>query len=717
MSLYYKINMLRQLYELRSHRGVQIDRWIYASPDQQPVEAQSMLIPQLSLHTTGGTVLDTHVYGRQAAAQVYGNVTATQEILDSAAGSAQQFPWVRYYARRFGDTTVPLKLDSPTITGSGLSVQITPSEFDALDEIVDGWKEVTLRFDTPPTMGAGTSPQWRWSATGEIAGNRWEVLGAYAPALSGTPGNFTTAVPTPNQLSLATYGAPVSGANENLGWVPGYAPMVSATTDDQTADAVLMFARDFPVITGFSASVEDQQVVGIGLDCGLDPCCVPTEIQYNLITWGLPVNTGYGSDTFSRTVAPNEWGTAESGQAWNESSTVNTTWEVADGQGVITVTTATSRYNLIDVGGPDQDVRGTVIISTPVISSQIRAGLMLRATDSDNGYMVRITMTSSAVSLDVLTRIAGTDATLASVNIPALGSSSTVPFIIRAQIVGNRIVAKVWASVQDEPGWLIDITDNSITTGDNAGILVRELGGNTTVVYYWDDFSVGPPDIYFGSYELQRMDTVTTTWQTIMSATSPLVTGFSDYEARVGIMSSYRIRAVDLYDFPGPWSTEVTATIPAPGVTIGCDDGHLLIFTSNEEQDGSLNLAYSSVWEQGRTVEEGFLFPESQFVQLQALYNRDFFLAFRPQERGGEQFSRTVLVQAAAISPETLADFTSLRDMAWADVPYICVRDEDGNRWFATVLVPSGRVLRDRRLYLAPVEVIEVTSTPSEVDP
>jgi hypothetical protein len=86
-------------------------------------------------------------------------------------------------------------------------------------------------------------------------------------------------------------------------------------------------------------------------------------------------------------------------------------------------------------------------------------------------------------------------------------------------------------------------------------------------------------------------------------------------------------------------------------------------------------------------------------------------------ERGGEQFQRTVLVQAAAIDPETLGDFTSLRDMAWADTSYICVRDEEGNRWLATVLVPSGRVLRDRRLYLAPVDIIEVTDTPSQVDP
>jgi hypothetical protein len=150
-------------------------------------------------------------------------------------------------------------------------------------------------------------------------------------------------------------------------------------------------------------------------------------------------------------------------------------------------------------------------------------------------------------------------------------------------------------------------------------------------------------------------------------------------------------------------------------VEIGCEGGHLLVFSSNERQDGSSNLAYSSVWE--GQVSEDFVFAEADFTQLQAMYGRNFFTAFRPSERGGERFTRTVLVQAAAIAPETLGDFTSLRDMAWEDTSYVCVRDEDGNRWFATVLVPGGRVQLYRRLYMAPVEIIEVTDTPSEVDP
>ena len=55
--------------------------------------------------------------------------------------------------------------------------------------------------------------------------------------------------------------------------------------------------------------------------------------------------------------------------------------------------------------------------------------------------------------------------------------------------------------------------------------------------------------------------------------------------------------------------------------------------------------------------------------------------------------------------------------MAWADVSYICVRDEEGNRWLANVNVPQGVVQNRRRLYIATVSIVEVTETPSPVDP
>lgn len=720
---YPKLNQIQELYSIPSHVPVRVIRPYPTDPTAVGkvfAREATHLVPQLSLHASTGSVLtEVHVYGRQAVAHVYGNVTATQEIYDTPAGGAGAYPWVRFYARRFGDTNVPLKLRTTSPAISGSTVDITPAEFDELDEIIDGWKEITLRFPTAPSMGTGTIPQWIWSAQGEIAGNRWEILGAIAPALSGAPGNLFNQAPSPNQLSISTYGAPVSGANVNLGWVPQYAPPVSATVDDQTSDAMLIFAQDQPTVTGFGAGPEVQTLVGIGLNCGLDPCCIPTELAYNQVSWGLPPNTGVGADDFSRVVAPGGWGSADLGGPYTVTTPV-ADWSVNGTEGVLTFSAVgTLMGALLNTGAVDFDMKVDVTYDQLPLTNLIRTGIAARAdgTTLTNVYFAQVRVTPvGAVVLNIDKNVAGVGSTVATTTVPNLTMGPGGTLTIRFMGYGSTLKAKVWGVSEEEPdAWNLEATDTSLTTGTWTGPIALDESPVTGHTLRFDNVYIGPPLFYFGYNELQRMDTVTTEWQTIMKATDPSVTVFNDYEARVGIESSYRIRAVDVYDFPGPWSATVTSTVPEPGVTIGCEGGHLLIFTSNEQQDGSLNLAYSSVWE--NQVEEGFAFPEARFVELQAMYNRDFFTAFRPTERGGEQFARTVLVQAAAIAPETLADFTSLRDMAWADVSYICVRDEDGNRWYATVLVPGGRVVKNRTLYMAPVEVIEVTDTPSEVDP
>jgi hypothetical protein len=518
-----ELNGLRQLYEIPQlvGRAINIPFPLDSGTTSIPhtmTAVNTAVLPQLSLHVSGGTPFtQVHVYGRQAIGQVYGTVTVTQDILDSVAGANSFYPWVRYYARRFGDTTVSLRLDStsPTVSGSGYSVSLTPAQWDALPEVLDRWKEVSLRFPdaTPPVMGAGFTPQWRWSAAGEHKGSRWEVLGCVAPALSGLPGNMLNlAVPPVSQLGSATYGQPTAGTTVNMGWIPQYGPYVSATVDDTTADAVLMFSQDPAPVSGFAISTLSQALSGIGQQCGLNPMGIPTALSYNRLTWTSPSATGYAT-------------------------------------------------------------------------------------------------------------------------------------------------------------------------------------------------------------ELQRMDTVGNAWETIMLSSNTAVSGFNDYEARVGILSSYRMRRLNLYGFYGPWSATLTATLTAPGVTVGVTGGHVMIFTTNSRQDGSSNLAYLPIWDSGSTITEDFSFPEAGFVTMQAMYNKDFFTAFRPLERGGDRFQRAILVQAAAIAPETLSDFTSLRNMAWDAVPYICVRDEDGNRWFASINVPGARVQRGRRLYEASIDITEVSDTPSQVDP
>lgn len=219
-------------------------------------------------------------------------------------------------------------------------------------------------------------------------------------------------------------------------------------------------------------------------------------------------------------------------------------------------------------------------------------------------------------------------------------------------------------------------------------------------------------------YEIQRRDTTmdSDVWEVIAKITNPYVESMDDYEARIGVETSYRIRTVHIIGVVSAWSSEVTSTILAPGVTgTGCDTG-LLVFTSND--DPSKNLAY--VHGHGSSPSEEFVFIEAGQQSIEPLFLRDYQIALRPAERGGVTFTRTLLVNNACIPDETLdRGFTGLRDMAWNSVPYLCVRDELTNRWLANVTVPSGtikRVHEETHYAISQVAITEVTGTPQALD-
>ncbi|MFI7430752.1 hypothetical protein ACIBPB_27530 [Micromonospora sp. NPDC049836] len=228
---------------------------------------------------------------------------------------------------------------------------------------------------------------------------------------------------------------------------------------------------------------------------------------------------------------------------------------------------------------------------------------------------------------------------------------------------------------------------------------------NTAVVGGWAYYEVQRQDDTMGADE----------WETIAKVVEPSVTAVDDYEARVGVESRYRIRMVHRLGIGGPWSPPVAATIAAPGVEGRNVDTGVLILTSNHNPAG--NLAYVENFD--RSSVEEFQFPEAGQVELQEMFDRDYRTAFRPLERGGVEFTRTVLVNQAAVPPETMdRGFQDLRDLAWDTVPYVCVRDELNNRWLSTLLVPSASVKRRKagQLQLAQVQVVEVTATPAPLD-
>jgi hypothetical protein len=716
-----KINALRELYPMPAQPGMQVN---IPGPPTPTIDGQvftvepTPVLPQLSLHIVNGdTVPAVHSYGRQSVGQVWGSDFITQKI--EATGQAASYPWVRFYARRFGDTTVPLTFSYDG--GNGQYVAITPDEFDVLDEIIDGWKEVTLRYEDsdPNVMPATTTLNYRWSANSEVVGNRWEILGASAPAISAIVGNPFSVATT---LGPATYGWPTEGTTVHEGWIPQSAPPISGTGnllfENPDSDAVVLFSQDPAPITGFALTQLNFPLSGIGLNCGLVPAFIPSALAYNRLSWGLD-GTNQLYDTFNRTVASG-WGVATSGQTWANSGGSASDFSVNGTSGNVLLST-TNAYRITQEGTASQ-IMANVNAYVEISSNQIATvtdhwgSLTLRNDGSNNHLYGEIDfLADRTVKLTLTTVVSAVHTVLGSL----IFERKYVPGTkvkMRLEVIGANFKGKAWMDGFDEPDdWLLQVaTPTNLAAGRVGTRSIMGSGGTTTVTISYYNMLVSEASL--GYTEIQRMDELET-WQTIMKATNQSVSVFNDYEARVGVLSTYRIRKVNIYGFEGLWSSSISNEIAAPGVTatgLSVTD-HVWIFTTNSVQNGTSNLAYALGWE--GEVSEDFNFPESSSQVYQTMYGRDFLTVFRPEERGGTNFARNLLVQAAAISQETLEDFTSLRDMAWADVPYICLRDEAGNRWFSNVTVPSGTVLRGRRLYMAPVNIIEVTDTPTPVDP
>lgn len=689
----------RQLYEIPNLTGIVINHPI---PTDERIVGETFtsqttnILPQLSLWSSGsgvGTLIgNIHAYGRQTQAQVAAGITATQNLVSISSS----YDFVRFYARRFGTTSAPLVLTTPTLTGGGTSsVLIAPDEFDLLDPIVDGWKEITLPFPAPVTVSGGTG-SFQWSSSTAL-GARWEVLGASALALSGAPDNQYIAYPT-----YVPYANTYGGTTARETYVPAWIPRDAVTpAADTSSDAVLMLASKYTATT-LSLSQLSQPLTGIGQPCGVYPNGVPTALTYNFLSW--PMSNSMFVDAFDRNAS------ASWGGDWNASFGTVANFSVNGSQGLITATGGANWY-LTSSLHTYTDVDMTVTFALSALNSI--ASITARQAGLNHYRFDAFLATDSTITLTTRKIVAGVATNLVSATLPWRGTASA-SYKMRVQLFGTFLRAKVWPAAEDEPPLWQEVAVDSTYTSGTVG-----LGANISAgTAFFEDFLALPYNMLGSTIQLERMDALDSTWKVIMKATDLHQLSFNDYEARIGILTSYRLRLVDQYEFNGDYSNTVTSTIAAPGVTannLATSGQHVMTFTSNERQSGAINLAYSNAWDS--QVNEDFSFPEAGFVQLQAMYNKDFYTAFHPLERGGDQFSRSVLVQAAAIAAPTLPGFSSLQDMAWDSVSYICVRDEGGNRWFANVAVPSGAVNHNRQLYIAAVNIAEVTDTPSQVDP
>jgi len=450
---------------------------------------------------------------------------------------------------------------------------------------------------------------------------------------------------------------------------------------------------------------------------GFVPGCVPTSLTYNKLSWTL--RRSVVQDLFAR-VAASGWGSADTGQAWALTGTTGL-FTVDGSYGEMFHTggaVSTLTQALVGINSPDSDGGFSWLMDATDSTGTNTIEILARYADVSNFYRVTATINANqTIDFSMTKRVAGVETTLVTQAAKyGLVQTTATWFSMRFRVAGATLQAKIWVrDLPEPPTWDLDIRDTSLTTGNSWGVRSADNTTGPAFTFFVDNLLVSPPN--FGILELQRYDPVDAAFNTIMLSTTPAITAFNDYEARVGQTSVYRMRERNMYDFAGLWSPQVSGSVATPGV-VGASVA-LTIFTTNYFQSGSSNLAYSAEWE--GQPQEDFTWPESNDLVIQEMYDKNFVTTFHPLERGGERFTRNILVNAAGIPPVTSQNgFESLRDMAWNVAPYICVRDELGNRWYSTVVVPEGnrrRIRAQGHLTIAQVAVIETSEFPFPVNP
>lgn len=235
------------------------------------------------------------------------------------------------------------------------------------------------------------------------------------------------------------------------------------------------------------------------------------------------------------------------------------------------------------------------------------------------------------------------------------------------------------------------------------------------VALAWDT-SVGIGCGGFFAYEIQRNDDEQG-WVTIFLIHDVAVLTIDDWESKRNTVASYRIRCIRADGAPSDWSPTATATAPM-GSCVG------LMFTSNVQPE-------SSLFYQDTVASRKFSWPENvqeflpQGRNLRVVYGElpDRGTLFNAQLRVRDGYGPCVTGGCDDFSTLGERVFWPLREMCRAGLPYVCVMNEAGDRWYASIRVPSGEWQQHGiergggwAAYQLDIVVAQVTDRPYVVD-
>lgn len=223
----------------------------------------------------------------------------------------------------------------------------------------------------------------------------------------------------------------------------------------------------------------------------------------------------------------------------------------------------------------------------------------------------------------------------------------------------------------------------------------------------------------FGYYEVQRLESATmeADWETVaiiaptgtpvtgVSASGTAATCWDDWSHVYDSQVCYRIRQQRVDGTLSDFVETVCRTTVAPA---GAD----IIVTLPDEPER--NIALPEAYPEQLPIKKEWTNLDADSHVIQAVYGRDKHISFRPIERLGFKFQRQVLISSLCTTTEPCLNvIEGLHEVCDATTGIIVVRDACGNRWYATLNVPTFTNLHDPDvgdMWLADIVVTELAT-------
>jgi PKD repeat protein len=215
-------------------------------------------------------------------------------------------------------------------------------------------------------------------------------------------------------------------------------------------------------------------------------------------TRSVAVVLPFARDAFSRTVASG-WGTADTGGPW---TATGTPYAVGSGYGTVSAAAGSGPAAYLNgVKVVDVDEQVTFTTDKPATGTGIFVSLIGRRISGVGDYRAKVRMQSTGVVGLSLVRTNSTGAETAiraETTVTGLTYAAGTRLVVRLQVSGTTVRAKVWAATATEPtAWSATVTDTTagMSAAGVVGVLHYLSSGATNgpIAARFDDYLAGPP--------------------------------------------------------------------------------------------------------------------------------------------------------------------------------------------------------------------------------